>query len=145
MRKYDLTINSNNYKVIVKKVTETEALVEVNGQEFTVSINQIERLILPESVAKPPPKEISRTSASPAAATAAPPPSSGGVIAPMPGQVRSIFVREGDKVKAGQKLLIMEAMKLENKLPAPCDGVVKKILVRDGDIVSQGQQLIIIA
>ena len=71
-------------------------------------------------------------------------PSGDGVIAPMPGQIKSIFVREGDKVTSGQKLLIMEAMKLENKLPATRDGVVKKILVRDGDIVSQGQELIII-
>jgi len=62
----------------------------------------------------------------------------------MPGQIKAIFVREGDKVKAGQKLLIMEAMKLENKLPASQDGIVKQILVRDGDIVSQWQELIII-
>jgi biotin carboxyl carrier protein len=63
----------------------------------------------------------------------------------MPWQIKSIFVREGDQVKAGQKLLIMEAMKLENKLPATRDGVVKKILVRDGDVVSQGQELILIS
>jgi biotin carboxyl carrier protein len=143
MRKYDLSINSNDYEVIVKKVTETEALVEVNGQEHTVSINQIQRLILPESVPKLPPQKITGSSAASAPAQAAVL-SAGSVIAPMPGQVKSIFVREGDKVTAGQKLLIMEAMKLENKLPATRDGVVKKILVRDGDIVSQGQELIII-
>ena len=53
MRKYDLTINNKSYEVIVKKVTDDEALVEVNGQEHTVSINQIQRLVLPESVPKP--------------------------------------------------------------------------------------------
>ena len=143
MRKYDLTINSNDYEVIVKKVTETEALVEVNGQELTVSINQIQRLVLPESVPKAPSKQVSGPSASSTPAPAAMP-SADSVIAPMPGQIKSIFVREGDKVTTGQKLLIMEAMKLENKLPATRDGVVKKILVRDGDIVSQGQELIII-
>jgi len=144
MRKYDLTINNNDYEVIIKEVTETEALVEVNGLEHTVSINKIERLVLPASVPKSPPKKVSGPSAS-AFATGTPSiPSIGGVIAPMPGQIKSIFVREGDKVTAGQKLLIMEAMKLENKLPATRDGVVKKILVRDGDIVSQGQELIII-
>ena len=143
MRKYDLSINDNSYEVIIKKVTETEAFVEVNGQEHTVSINQIESLILPESVPKPPPKQVAAPRQTP---SAAPPgtPSGDSVIAPMPGQIKSIFVREGDKVKAGQKLLIMEAMKLENKLPATRDGVVKHILVRDGDIVSQGQELIII-
>jgi biotin carboxyl carrier protein len=143
MRKYDLTINSNDYEVIVKKVTDAEALVEVNGQEHTVSINQIQSLVLPESVPKPSPKQVSGLSASSTPVPASKP-SADSLIAPMPGQVKSIFVREGDKVTAGQKLLIMEAMKLENKLPATRDGVVKKILVRDGDIVSQGQELIII-
>ena len=144
MRKYDLSINNNNYEVIVKKVTETEALVEVNGQEHSVSINQIQRLVLPESVPKPTPTLVPRAAESSSAPTPASMSSGAGVIAPMPGQIKSIFVREGDKVTAGQKLLIMEAMKLENKLPATRDGVVKKILVRDGDIVSQGQELIII-
>jgi biotin carboxyl carrier protein len=144
MRKYDLTINSNSYEVIVKKVTDTEALVEVNGQEHTVSINQIESLVLPESIPQPPPKQVPGLRQTPSAAPS-PLPSAGGVIAPMPGQIKAILVREGDKVKAGQKLLVMEAMKLENKLPATRDGVVKKILVRDGDIVSQGQELIVIS
>ncbi|MDX1776323.1 MAG: biotin/lipoyl-containing protein, partial [Desulfobulbales bacterium] len=119
-------------------------LVEVNGQEHTVAINQIERLVLPETVPKPSPKPAPGPSVSHAAPAPASTPSGDGVIAPMPGQVKSIFVREGDKVSKGQKLLIMEAMKLENKLPAPRDGFVKKVLVRDGDIVSQGQELIII-
>jgi len=144
MRKYDLTINSNNYEVIVKEVTDTEVLAEVNGQEHTVSIKNIERLVLPESVPKLQPKEVLGPRASFSATATPSRPSADKVIAPMPGQIKSIFVREGDKVKQGQKLLIMEAMKLENKLPATRDGVVKKILVRDGDIVSQGHELIII-
>jgi len=144
MRKYDLTINNNSYEVIIKKVTETEALVEVNGQEHSVSINQIESFILPESVPKQAPKQVAEPGYSPPVAPSVIS-SAGSVIAPMPGQIKSIFVREGDKVKAGQKLLIMEAMKLENKLPATRDGFVKKILVRDGDIVSQGQELVIIS
>ena len=143
MRKYDLTINSTNYAVIVKKVTDNEALVEVNGQEHTVAINQIERLVLPESVPKPPPKGGTGPKVTPASAPSAVI-SSDNVIAPMPGQIKAILVREGDKVTEGQKLLIMEAMKLENKLPAPRAGTVKHVLVRDGDIVSQGQELIVI-
>jgi biotin carboxyl carrier protein len=143
MRKYDLTINSKSYEVIVKKVTDNEALVEVNGQEHTVAINQVQHLILPESVPKPSSKELSGPKTAPAAAQF-PTISSNNVIAPMPGQIKAILVREGDKVTEGQKLLIMEAMKLENKLPAPRTGTVRHILVRDGDIVSQGQELIVI-
>jgi biotin carboxyl carrier protein len=143
MRKYDLTINNNSYEVIVKKVTDDEAVVEVNGQEHTVSINQIQRLVLPGSLPKPKPEHATPSKDSPAASPSARI-SNDGIIAPMPGQIKAILVREGDKVTAGQKLLIMEAMKLENKLPAPRNGIVKHILVRDGDIVSQGQELIII-
>ncbi|KPJ97332.1 MAG: hypothetical protein AMJ60_11735 [Desulfobacterales bacterium SG8_35] len=143
MRKYDLTINNNSYEVVVKKVTDSEVLVEVNGQEQRVSIKKIQRVVLPESVPQPPPKPVPGPKAA-VAPTLSGPGSGDGIIAPMPGQIKAILVREGDKVTTGQKLLIMEAMKLENKLPANRDGVVKQILVRDGDIVSQGQELIVI-
>ncbi len=143
MRKYDLTINKNSYEVTVKEVTDTKAWVEVNGEEHVVTINDIQSLVLPETV---PTKTPEPASASVARTSAAPtvPPQSGSVTAPMPGQITAILVREGDKVTAGQKLLVMEAMKLENKLPATKDGIVKQILVRDGDIVSQGQELLVI-
>ncbi|MDK2783686.1 MAG: glutaconyl-CoA/methylmalonyl-CoA decarboxylase subunit gamma, partial [Thermococcaceae archaeon] len=61
---------------------------------------------------------------------------------PMPGKVLRILVREGDEVKAGQGLLVLEAMKMENEIPSPRDGVVKKILVKEGDTVDTGQPLI---
>ncbi len=142
MRKYKLTINDTKYEVSVKEVTDQIARVEVNGEEHTVSIDEIKSLELPESI----PRAEKPVTARPAAMAAALPqtPFSGGVVAPMPGQIKAIFVREGDNVKIGQKLLNMEAMKLENKIAANRDGVIKKILVRDGDIVSQGQELVVI-
>ena len=143
MRKYDLTINENSYSVTVKEVTDTKAWVEVNGEEHIVKINDIQSLVLPETVPTKPPEPTSAPVAQPAAA-AAPSLQAGSVTAPMPGQIKAILVREGDKVTVGQKLLVMEAMKLENKLPATKDGIVKSVLVRDGDIVSQGQELLVI-
>ena len=143
MRKYDLTINENSYSVTVKEVTDTKAWVEVNGEEHVVKINDIQSLVLPETVPTKPLESTSAPVAQPAAA-AAPSLQAGSVTAPMPGQIKAILVREGDKVTVGQKLLVMEAMKLENKLPATKDGIVKSVLVRDGDIVSQGQELLVI-
>ncbi|RLF89797.1 oxaloacetate decarboxylase subunit alpha [Thermococci archaeon] len=64
------------------------------------------------------------------------------VTAPMPGKVLKILVREGDRVRVGQGLLILEAMKMENEIPSPMDGVVKRILVKEGDAVDTGQALI---
>jgi len=142
MRKYDLKINDHDYEVIIKKVTPSDAYVEVNGQEHVVKIEAIENLGLPA---------INRPSSAPVSANRPPSyttpvkiASVGAIIAPMPGQIKSIFVREGDQVTTGQKLLIMEAMKLENKIGARSNGFVKKILVRDGDTVNQGQELVII-
>lgn len=143
MRKYNLTVNDNNYEVVVKEVTDKFARMEVNGVEHTVAINEIQSLVLPVSVpraiASAPSLKSAALQAAPGAAARV-----GGVIAPMPGQIKAILVREGDRVHAGQKLLIMEAMKLENKIPANKDGIVKQIMVRDGDIVSQGQELVVI-
>jgi biotin carboxyl carrier protein len=62
--------------------------------------------------------------------------------AQMPGQVTQVLVVEGDTVKQGQPLLILEAMKMEIRLTAPHDGVVAKLLVKSGDTVERGQQLV---
>lgn len=51
----------------------------------------------------------------------------------------------GEQVRAGQKLLVLEAMKLENSITATMDGTVEKILVSEGDVVSQGQTLVVLS
>lgn len=60
---------------------------------------------------------------------------SGQVMAPMPGRITKVEVREGDMVELGQGLLVMEAMKMENELKAPKSGSVRKIFVQEGDTV----------
>ena len=64
------------------------------------------------------------------------------LAAPMPGQVRSVNVSEGDAVTKGQTLLVLEAMKMEIRIQAPGDGVVKKLLVKQGQTVEREQVLI---
>jgi pyruvate carboxylase subunit B len=66
------------------------------------------------------------------------------VLAPMPGMVIRYLVNIGDKVKAGDTLLILEAMKMQNNIPAPIDGVVKAIDSKAGDWVNKGDILAII-
>ena len=66
----------------------------------------------------------------------------GGLIAPMPGQVRSVSVGVGDVVKKGQTLLTMEAMKMEIRIQALKDGVVKAMYVSQGQTVEREQILI---
>lgn len=64
------------------------------------------------------------------------------IKAPMPGLILDVLVQEGDEVKEGDYLLVLEAMKMENTLTAPRDGVVKSVGVEKGQTVDKGQLLI---
>lgn len=64
------------------------------------------------------------------------------IKAPMPGLILEVLVKEGDEVKEGDYLLVLEAMKMENSLTAPRDGVVKSVAVKSGETVEKNQLLI---
>ena len=63
------------------------------------------------------------------------------VVAPMPGKVIRIFVKAGDRVEAGQGLLVIEAMKMQNEICSPKSGVVKRVLAQEGQPVNAGEIL----
>ncbi|MEE8201347.1 MAG: biotin/lipoyl-containing protein [Candidatus Acidoferrales bacterium] len=67
------------------------------------------------------------------------------VTAPMPGKVVRVLVGEQEEVKAGQGLVVVEAMKMQNEIPSPKAGVVEKVLVKEGDRVEHGQPLLVVA
>ena len=69
----------------------------------------------------------------------------GAVVAPMTGKIVSVKVGQGDQVKAGQTLCVVEAMKMENEIVAIKAGVVKEVLVSDGSPVSEGEVLFVLA
>lgn len=64
------------------------------------------------------------------------------IESPMPGSILSVNVKEGDDVKKGQVVMVLEAMKMENDITADCDGKVGKIFAQEGDAVPVGGQLI---
>ncbi len=66
----------------------------------------------------------------------------GGLEAPLPGKVTSIKAREGQAVKKGEEILVVEAMKMENAIRAPKDGTVRRIAVKVGDMVGPGAVLV---
>ncbi len=123
--------------------------VNVDGQSFEVeveeigagSVGQVETKPAPSAAPAPKP-----AAPAPKPATPAPKPAAGGaagsINAPMPGNILSVKVNEGDQVKAGQVLLILEAMKMENEIVAPKDGVVNKIYVATGQSVSTSDPLV---
>ena len=64
------------------------------------------------------------------------------ITAPMPGTITNILVKEGDSIKKGQVLAILEAMKMENEIVAPCDGAITSISVDKGQNVNPGDTLL---
>ena len=103
--------------------------VTLNGKTYEVEVEVGKVVLLDEYEA-----------CAPAPAAAGEP-----VNAPMPGNILRIDVKEGDKVKAGQTLLILEAMKMENEIAAPKDGTVVQIATSKGAVVETGTPLIVLA
>ncbi|KPL15096.1 hypothetical protein AMJ74_02165 [candidate division WOR_3 bacterium SM1_77] len=105
---------------------ESEDQIRVNSETYSVTVmdEQIQKLIKasPEKFHK---KELA-------------------VKAVMPGLVIDVTVKEGDSVKAGDALLVVEAMKMQNEVKTPREGIVKKILVQKGKTVNSGDTLILI-
>lgn len=150
MNEYVLTINQKEYRAEVSEINAEFALIRVNGREFRVGLQQL-------ALSKLMPVEIKRSEArletvapKPTARPAFEQPPTGGdvsniVKSPLPGLIIDVKVNEGEKVKAGQVVVVMEAMKMENQIQATIDGTVKKIFVKKGDNVAEGNTLIEIA
>lgn len=127
--------------------------VTLNGKTYEVEVEVGKVVLLDEYEAcAPAPAEPAAVAAAPvpaAAPTAAPAPvtlSAGEPVnAPMPGNILRIDVKEGDKVKAGQTLLILEAMKMENEIAAPKDGTVVQVATSKGAVVETGTPLVVLA
>lgn len=143
MKKFKLTINGNQYEVNVISVEDNIADVEVNGTHYQVEVDkQIQKTKTPKlvrSVVSPSTDSapsIQKTS-SPGAQKGV-----GFVKAPLPGVILNVHVREGDMVKIGDKLITLEAMKMENSVNSDKEGKIISIKVRQGDSVLEGDLLI---
>lgn len=145
MKEYKLKINGNDYNVVINDVQESVASIEVNGSNYKVEFEK--PIIKPTAI-----KVVKTATAAPAVSaaapkpTAAPAPTAGGttVSSPLPGVILEVCVKEGDTVKNGQKIMVLEAMKMENVVEATADGVIKSIKVNKGDSVMEGTPLAII-
>jgi glutaconyl-CoA/methylmalonyl-CoA decarboxylase subunit gamma len=144
MKKFILTINGDTYNIEIKKAGDAVAEVEVNGNLYNVEINKaIKEIKTPVIVIKP---SVPSTDFHPSTAKTHSPdaPKGGNISAPLPGIILDILVKEGDYVKLGQKLLVLEAMKMENNIDSDKEGKVTAVHFKKGDSVMEGDTLIII-
>ena len=156
MSEYILTINQKEYRAEVGEINAEFALIQVNGKEFRVDLQQLGLAkLMPVATmasearaaapAAQPAIGVAPAPAAPPTLTAASGDASSIVKAPLPGLIIDVKVREGEKIKAGQIILVMEAMKMENQIQATTDGTVKKIFVKKGDNVAEGNAMVEIA
>ncbi len=139
MSNYKFKINGKEYAVTINGIEGKNADVSVNGVNYQVELEN-------EMPASPAPVQAPAAAApspSPAPVQAAAPAGPGTVIhSPLPGVIISIDVKEGQAVKKGQKVAVLEAMKMENEIQADTDGTVSAILVQKGDSVLEGADII---
>lgn len=119
--------NNVSYNVDIIRISKEDktALIRVNGNKYEVKVtDKFDELLKNLGMDSLAAKKINN------------------IKAPMPGLVLNIIAKEGDAVKKGDPLLVLEAMKMENILKSPTDGVVKRIAVTKGVAVEKNQLLI---
>lgn len=145
MTNYKFKINGKPYEVSVNGIADGTADVTVNGVNYSVEIENAPAAA-PASAAAPAAPAPAAAPAAPAAPAAASAPAGGKkVVSPLPGVVIDVCVREGEAVKRGQKIAVLEAMKMENEILAEADGTVAKIYVKKGDSILEGADIASIA
>lgn len=125
--------------------------ITINGRTYEVEVEAGKAMLLAEYEAVAPsapaatPVPVAAAPTTPAAPAAAPAGAGEAVSAPMPGTILKVNVNNGDTVKEGQVLVVLEAMKMENEIMAPKAGTVTQVAVMKGSSVDTGAPLIYIA
>ncbi len=147
MNDYVVSIENKEYRAEVVDLTPELAVIVINGKEYRVKLKQLGRGFLqPVAVVRPPattetPKPAPAAGPAKPVAVASSSETSNVVKSPLPGLIIDVKVREGESVKTGQTIIIMEAMKMENQIQATCDGTIHKIFVKKSDNVAEGTNL----
>ena len=145
MKKFNFKINGNQYSTEIINIEENQIEIEVNGTPYHVEIEkELKTTKTPKLVRS---TAIPSTDIHPSATkTSNPeaPKGTGTIKSPLPGVILDIFVKEGDVVKRGQRLLMLEAMKMENNIESDKEGKVISILKNKGDSVMEGDVLMTI-
>lgn len=118
MKKYNITVNGTTYEVLVEEADASSATPTYQAPAYTPA--------------------AAKATAAPAKNT---PVSGTPVTAPMPGNILDVKAEAGKPVKKGDVICVLEAMKMENEIPAPCDGVIGSVNITKGATVATGDIL----
>ena len=158
MNKYQYRVKGVDYEVEIAEVEGNIAKVNVNGIPFEVELQKPINAAKHPTMTAPKVQAPQPAAAKPAAAPAAAPaaqaeapaaaPAAGAgqaVKAPLPGTITDIRVQVGQQVSAGDIVLVLEAMKMQNNIEAEASGKISAIMVKQGDSVMEGTVLLTIA
>lgn len=145
MKTYKFKINGKEYSVDINGIEGKNADVTVNGVSYSVELENDVPAVAAAPVEATPVSAPAQPAANAAPAAQAPAGAGTVVKSPLPGVIISIDVREGQAVKKGQKVAVLEAMKMENEIQSDADGTVTAILVQKGDSVLEGAEILKIA
>lgn len=143
MKEYEYTINGNKYEVAINSIEDHIATVVVNGEEYKVELEKEPEPVKKKVVVKPATQQtqpVRQTTSSSTKQTNI----ANAVKSPLPGVITEIKVAVGDEVKAGDTVVVLEAMKMANNLDAEKGGTVTAILVKEGESVMEDTPLIVI-
>ncbi|MBO4467447.1 MAG: biotin/lipoyl-binding protein [Bacteroidales bacterium] len=138
MKEYKFKINGKEYNVAIGEADGKMLSVNVNGADYQVELENA-----PAAAPVAAPVAAPKADAAPAAAPKA---AGAGVVvkSPLPGIIISVDVKEGQAVKRGQKVAVIEAMKMENDILAEADGTITAVHTRKGDSVLEGADIVTI-
>ncbi len=156
---YKIVIKDKRFEVQIGEIAGGRASVSVDGIPYDVLIENYDEIgtglastlqAAPahiRKVAAPKPSPAQRNPAAPQAAKPSPSLSAAGdgaIVAQIPGRIVAVNVDVGDSVAKGQTVAVMEAMKMENNVPASKDGIVKEINIQKGSEVATGDVMMVI-
>lgn len=153
MKEYKFKINGKEYQVAIGEASGNMLSVNVNGADYEVELDASNLAAsagnafagakkMADAPANASPASAAPSTAAPAATGAT---GAGQTIkSPLPGIIISVDVKEGQAVKRGQKVAVIEAMKMENDILAECDGTVTAVHARKGDSVLEGADIVTI-
>lgn len=136
MKNYKFTINGTVYEVEILKIENRLANIEVNGTPYSVEINKEVKNVKTPTILRPKLREEIKEIEKKPGGKGKP------IRTPLPGIILKLNVAQGDAVKKGQVLFVLEAMKMENEIKAEADGTVSSVIVTVGQSVLQEDVII---